>query len=151
MQKPGRFPGWRLHQHPAEASEPEAPLQRFLLPNTKRTQLSDSLPRDFYMGGTPKNRGVFPPNHPWINRVFHFKPSILGYHYFWNHPYKKDGGKCDLSPASQVDLVVKANGHHHLQPICQQKRHLCNMSPYTSLKVSHVASVIQLATKLNSF
>ena len=21
------------------------------------------------------------------NRVFHYKPSILGYHYFWKHPY----------------------------------------------------------------
>ena len=22
-----------------------------------------------------------------LNRVFHYKPSILGYHYFWKHPY----------------------------------------------------------------
>ena len=22
-----------------------------------------------------------------FNRVFHYKPSILGYPYFWNHPY----------------------------------------------------------------
>ena len=28
-----------------------------------------------------------PPNHPMFNRVFHYKPSILGYHYFWKHPY----------------------------------------------------------------
>ncbi len=27
-----------------------------------------------------------PPNHP-FNRVFHYKPSILGYPYFWKHPY----------------------------------------------------------------
>ena len=26
----------------------------------------------------PKNRGVFPPNHPLKNRDFHYKPSILG-------------------------------------------------------------------------
>ena len=37
--------------------------------------------------GVSKNR-VFPkigvsPNHPLKNRVFHYKPSILGYHYFW--------------------------------------------------------------------
>ena len=33
---------------------------------------------------------VFPPNHPWINRGFPlFSPSILGYHYFWKHPLKK--------------------------------------------------------------
>ncbi len=24
-----------------------------------------------------------PPNHPFVHRVFHCKPSILGYHYFW--------------------------------------------------------------------
>ena len=23
-----------------------------------------------------------------FNRVFHYKPSILGYHYFWKHPYR---------------------------------------------------------------
>ena len=28
---------------------------------------------------------VVPPNHPLKNRVFHHKPSILGYPYFWNH------------------------------------------------------------------
>ena len=28
-----------------------------------------------------------PPNHPWINRLFHHKPSILGYPYVWKHPY----------------------------------------------------------------
>ena len=31
-------------------------------------------------------RIVVPPNHP-FNRVFHYKPSILGYPYFWKHPY----------------------------------------------------------------
>ena len=30
-------------------------------------------------GGTPKS------SH--FNRVFHYKPSILGYPYFWKHPY----------------------------------------------------------------
>ncbi len=30
--------------------------------------------------------GVGPPNHPFVHRVFHYKPSILGYHYFWKHP-----------------------------------------------------------------
>ena len=24
------------------------------------------------------------PNHPFVHRVFHYKPPILGYHYFWN-------------------------------------------------------------------
>ena len=30
---------------------------------------------------------VVPPNHPFFNRLFHHKPSILGYPYFWKHPY----------------------------------------------------------------
>ena len=30
-----------------------------------------------------------PPNHHMFNRVFHYKPSILGYHYFWKHPFWK--------------------------------------------------------------
>ena len=30
--------------------------------------------------GTPKS---------YCNRVFHYKPSILGYPYFWKHPYKQ--------------------------------------------------------------
>ena len=30
--------------------------------------------------------GFFSPNHPLKNRGFHYKPSILGYPYFWKHP-----------------------------------------------------------------
>ena len=30
---------------------------------------------------------VVPPNHPFFSRVFHSKPSNLGYPYFWKHPY----------------------------------------------------------------
>ena len=32
---------------------------------------------------------MVPPNHPMFNRVFHYKPSILGYPgypYFWKQP-----------------------------------------------------------------
>ena len=29
---------------------------------------------------------MVPPNHP-FNRVFHYGPSILGYPYFWKHPF----------------------------------------------------------------
>ena len=35
-----------------------------------------------------KNMGK-PPNHPFVHRVFHYKPSILGYQYFWKHPNKR--------------------------------------------------------------
>ena len=29
---------------------------------------------------------MVPPQIIHFNRVFHYKPSILGYHYFWKHP-----------------------------------------------------------------
>ena len=35
--------------------------------------------------GVSENGG-FSPQIIWINRVFHYKPSILGYPYFWKHP-----------------------------------------------------------------
>ena len=34
----------------------------------------------------PKITG-FPPKSSIFNRVFHYKPSILGYPYFWKHPH----------------------------------------------------------------
>ena len=30
---------------------------------------------------------VFPPNHPFEKRFFHYKPFILGYPYFWKPPH----------------------------------------------------------------
>ena len=35
---------------------------------------------------------VVPPNHPLKNRVFHYKPSIFGYLYFWKHPHPPQFG-----------------------------------------------------------
>ena len=35
--------------------------------------------------GVSKNNGIPKSSH--FNRVFHYKPSILGYPYFWKHPY----------------------------------------------------------------
>ena len=40
--------------------------------------------KNVYMG-VSKNRGS--PQIIHFNRVFQFKPSILGYPYFWKHPY----------------------------------------------------------------
>ncbi len=42
--------------------------------------------------GVSKNRGG-PPQIIHFNRVFHYKPSILGYPYFWKHPYGNLVGK----------------------------------------------------------
>ena len=50
--------------------------------------MNESLPyahRYIYIYmGVSKNLGL--PNHH-VDRVFHYKPSILMYHYFWKHPY----------------------------------------------------------------
>ena len=44
----------------------------------------------FYRGIGMFPKMVVPPNHPfWW--VFHYKPSILGYPYFWKHPYRGIG------------------------------------------------------------
>ena len=37
--------------------------------------------------GVSKNRGY--PQIMNFNRIFHYKPSILGYPYFWKHPNKR--------------------------------------------------------------
>ncbi len=36
--------------------------------------------------GVSKNNGT--PKIIHVNRVFHYKPSMLGYPYFWKHLYK---------------------------------------------------------------
>ena len=38
--------------------------------------------------GVSENRG-FSPQIIHFNRVFHYKPSILGYPCFWKHPYNR--------------------------------------------------------------
>ena len=45
-----------------------------------------------------------------FNRVFHYKPSILGYHYFWKHPYIV---KLDHFPRYGRDEHLK-NWNHRL-------------------------------------
>ena len=41
-------------------------------------------PKKHSLLGVSKNRGT--PKIIHVYRVFHYKPSILGYHYFWIHP-----------------------------------------------------------------
>jgi len=43
-----------------------------------------------------KNSG-FSPQIIHFNRVFHCKPSILGYHYFWKHLYGFVAKQIDFS------------------------------------------------------
>ena len=47
-----------------------------------------------------ENMGGVPPKSSHFSRVFHYKPSILGYPYFWKHPY---GGAMWLTPDDDDD------------------------------------------------
>ena len=58
-------------------------------------------------GGWTKNRGGKPPQIINFNRVWnHYKPSILGYHYFWKHPYRGLQG-CRFVSASKPNPKKK--------------------------------------------
>ena len=66
--------------------------------------------------------GVFPPKSSHYNRVFHYKPSILGYPYFWKHPYASlyfilitIENLCPPNPTSPNVVVTNAlpQGHRH--------------------------------------
>ena len=57
--------------------------------------------------GVSKNRGT--PKSSILIGFFHHKPSILGYHYFWKHPYidRFQGNKQTSSPLFvRGDVVV---------------------------------------------
>ena len=43
---------------------------------------------------------VVPPKSSHFNRVFHYKPYILGYHYFWKHLYQalNESNRWTVSP-----------------------------------------------------
>ena len=67
--------------------------------NTRRVRINSESPLNSELGmfhpiavwriflhmGVSKNRGTPKSSH--FNRRFHYKPSILGYPYFWKHPY----------------------------------------------------------------
>ena len=41
----------------------------------------------FWDMGVSTKKKRYPPKSSISNRVFHYKPSILGYTHFWKHPY----------------------------------------------------------------
>ena len=51
--------------------------------------LVEWISRDIWV--STQNRGGKTPQIIHFNRVFHYKPSILGYPYFWKHPYSPSG------------------------------------------------------------
>ena len=60
---------------------PNTPKRR----QTPRPEPLKTLSRVMVHIGVSKNSGT--PQIIHFNRVFHYKPSILGYPYFWKHPY----------------------------------------------------------------
>ena len=61
--------------------------------------------------GVSKNR-IFSPQITHFNKVFHYKPSILGYPYFWKHPYENGMGTClaSLTPSMSKNRVKMCDG-----------------------------------------
>ena len=47
---------------------------------------------DGHMAGPPRIMGVYPPNHPFVHRVFHdFHHPFWGTTKFWKYPYNPGG------------------------------------------------------------
>ena len=74
--------------HHAVVSDSVLKKSRLEFPEQRQDWAEGGVGAMYLMWMFPKI-GVFPPDHPWINRVFHYKPSILGYHYFRKHPYTR--------------------------------------------------------------
>ena len=53
-------------------------------------------------GGCFRKKGY--PQIIHFNKVFHYKPSILGYHYFWKHPGASGEEKCLVKRVSSFLL-----------------------------------------------
>ena len=79
--------------------------------------------------GTPKSST--------LNRVFHYKPSILGYPYFWKHPYRRGDITPNLHPSThQQDIPIISTwprleaGEPHLHSFFRQwlPGSLCNFA-----------------------
>jgi len=45
------------------------------------------LPKNHVLDMDVSENSRFSPQIIHFNRIFHYKPSILGYPYFWKHPY----------------------------------------------------------------
>ena len=48
----------------------------------------EKVPTQFIVFMDVSENGGFSPQIIHFNGVFHYKPSILGYPYFWKHPYR---------------------------------------------------------------
>ena len=60
----------------------------------------------FYQMGVSENYGY--PLIIHFNRVFHCKPSILRYHYFWKHP--NEAWSCEPPRSLSIDFDFQGSG-----------------------------------------
>ena len=91
---PLQFNAQEKNSPTAKSNQPKWPLN----PSSKSTWLTNPQEVDdscrAYMG-VSENSGFYPQIIQ-FNRVFHYKPSILGYLYFWKHPYELCGGNSNI-------------------------------------------------------
>ena len=52
-----------------------------------QSEISQNLTRTLVFGGFPKKGYSQIRNHPFVDRIFHDKPSILRYPYLWKSPF----------------------------------------------------------------
>ena len=119
---PGTTPlrGWHFHSITASQKVPhhvrkysfflKLPPKTWELPPKKVLHIhmvGNSFSRKYLQkyGCLPKIVG-FPPKSSILIGVFHCKPSILGYPYFWKHP--KIGPCCSKVTASHVHLFCRS-------------------------------------------
>ena len=80
-----------------------------------KTRHSESLACSRNMGVSKNNEWY--PQIIHFNRVFHYKPSIFGYPYFWKHPYEFHSS--NLGGVFRYRYFF----HHYLNPLRRWKKH----------------------------
>ena len=83
------------------------------------------IKQGFLMWVFPK-KVLGPPNHPFVHRVFDYKPSILGYPYFWKHP-------CSLRVRNQKGYI-----------------HVCDRICFYLSEFLHLGAHTQILTRQHS-
>ena len=66
--------------------------------------------------GVSENSGT--PQIIHFNRVFHYKPSILGYHYFWKHLFVESDVPKPFRCTHHIGFLVEFESHHQPGTVC---------------------------------
>ena len=82
-------------------------LQPIIERNMSHTDSSGGNKKCTPSYGCFQKEWFLPPQIIHFNRVFHYKPSILGYPYFWKQPYPNESHKKQkTSPTRQQDCCL---------------------------------------------